>query len=108
MLDQIQFLVNNADPGILRITRAGKLNRPVPQKQFAIKITDDTGQDLHERTLARSVFTHHGMQFAKRDIKTDIVQSAHRPELLAHVTDGDDGFHGYVSERISDSGLLTL
>jgi hypothetical protein len=91
---QVQLLVDDADGQRLCVRRAFDLHRLAVQQHLAAVLAVDTGQDLHQRGLARAVLAHQGMDLAGAQVELHPVQRLDAGEGLAEVLDRNQGCHG--------------
>ena len=79
---QVQLLVDDADPLILGVAGALEVNRLAAIADAARIGLVDAGQHLHQGRLASAIFAEQGHHLARIDPKTRFVEGAHTGEGL--------------------------
>ncbi|MDF2666711.1 MAG: hypothetical protein K0R81_2561 [Microbacterium sp.] len=77
-----EVLVDDADPGGLRVARRAERHRTVVDLDRPLIGALLPGEDLHERRFARAVLADHGMHAPRADREIDPVVRGERPEPL--------------------------
>jgi hypothetical protein len=80
--DEVDFLVDRADPGFLRIPGPGERDGRVPIDDLAFVWLVDAGEDLDEGRLARAVLTDQGMDLARAEFHGNAVERNDSTEPL--------------------------
>ena len=85
MGNQVEFLVDYADAQFLRLPRAGDLNPPSVDENFAAVFPVGPAQDFHQRGLARAVFPQQHMDFSPRQVEAHLIERHDTRECFADV-----------------------
>ena len=65
MVHQLEFLMNDADAQVLRVARAGNVDRLAVDREFRRSPAGITPvEDFHQRRLAGAVLAHQRVDFA--------------------------------------------
>ena len=80
---EVDLLVDGADPGLLRLQRAGEAHRLAVQRDRAGVDRVDAGQHLDQRRLAGAVLAHQGVDLAGEEPEVDVVERRDAGERLA-------------------------
>ena len=87
VITQIEFLMNERDAAFESCANRVKLHRFSFHHDFAMVWLEDTGQNFHQRALARSIFANNGEDLPGPDGQTHIIEGQHASESLGDVTD---------------------
>ena len=83
LLHHLQFLVNLGDAQLAGNDGASDVLQLAVDVDFALVVHQRSRQDVHQRGLARAVFTHQRQHLARIQAEIDLVQRPHRAEALA-------------------------
>ena len=89
--DEIDFLIDGADPGGARVGGGGEAQQPAVEPQFAGVGQGRAGHDLDERRFAGAVLAEQRMDLAGGDAEVDVVERAHPGIGLARRDDFNAG-----------------
>ena len=92
-----KFLMHHRDAELPRAERVGGVDGIAFEAKFAAVRVVNTGEDLSERALSGTVFTHESVALAALDREAHVVQRQHAGEALRDVAEGEVG-HGGVRE----------
>src|ERR1700730_686773 len=106
VVHQLQFLMNDADAGLLRLARVGGIHAGAVVADLAGILTVDAGENLHQRGLARAVLAHQRVDLAGHQIEPSAGERAHAGGRLADVL-GFNEQHG-APRRRSRRGTLDV
>src|SRR5690606_9803400 len=71
---QAEFLMDDRDAVIARVSRRRKDDRLAVEKDFAGGRLHDAGEDLHQRRLARAILAEQGRYLPAADVEIDALQ----------------------------------
>ena len=89
--EERRLLVDDRDPGVASVGRAAQRDLDTVDEQLPAVGRVHSGEDLHERRLARPVLADEGMSLARVEVDRDVVESADRSESLGRVLEREDG-----------------
>src|SRR5262249_28856466 len=81
--EEVELLIDDADPETLRLVRGGQRDRLTVQHDLPLVRRVDTGEDFHEGRLARPVFADERHTFTGIDLEADRLQCLDTGEMLA-------------------------
>ena len=87
MAHHVQLLVNDDDPGLLRLPGIMEFDFLSLESDGTGVFGIDSGEHFHQGGLAGAVFTHEGMDFPATDFKIDMIQGVNAGEVFV------DPFH---------------
>ncbi len=100
----VQLLVDDRDPQLLGLQRAGQLDRLALEEDLSLVAGVDAGEDLHQRGLAGAVLTDEDEDLARSNLEVHILQRLHAGKPLADSLDLEDRIaHTHLLPRRSDS-----
>ena len=82
---QVEFLMNHRDPGLQGRQRPIKGDGLATQPQLPRVGLVDTGDDFHQRGLARAVLPHQRQHGARSHAQLHVIQGNHTREALADI-----------------------
>ena len=82
ILHQVDFLMDDADAQMLRFQSISDVDFPAVQRDSSSVADIDAGEDLHQRGLAGTVFTHQRVHLARAEIKPAVVQRVDAGEIF--------------------------
>ena len=94
VVHQVELLMNDADPEILRSPRRCDFDRHAFDADVAGILPIDAGEDLHQGGLSRAVLAHQGMNFAGEQFEARFLQRLHTGKRLVEIGDRDEWRHG--------------
>src|SRR5215217_1584104 len=77
VVHQVQFLMDDADPQILRGSRRWNIDGHAFNADLAGILAVDPGKNLHQGGLAGAVLTHQGMNLSREEFEASLLQSLH-------------------------------
>ena len=89
--DQIQFLMDNADPTRFRVASSMDDEGLPGEFDLTFVLGDDARQNLHQRTFASAILATQGVEFTQPHVETDRVQSGHGMKPLRHTIKPNQG-----------------
>ena len=93
--DEVDFLVDRADPERPGFARPANRDRPAVEPDLALVAAERAGHDLDQGRLARAVLSEQRMHLAGLDPKIDPLQGAHAGKRLRdsqHLNSRSQGF----------------
>ncbi len=84
--NQVQFLIDDADALPQCFARIGKTHRLTIEQNFALGGLLRSGENMHQRGLAGTVFTDQTVNFTGVEIKVHVIQRQHAGEFLDDAT----------------------
>jgi len=95
LIDEVEFLMDDANADGLGFARAGEADGFSLEEQLSLVVGDDTGEDFHEGAFAGAVFADDGVEFSPTDVERNIRECEDSGIELRDVLDGEDVFrHG--------------
>src|SRR5712691_8145650 len=85
--------MNDADAYFFRVARAFEVDGLAAKQNLTFKIGEDSGEQLHQRTLAGAVLTDNGVQLAGQNVERDVGEGGDAGEALGDVLNGDERSH---------------
>ena len=89
LLDQIEFLMDDAHSGLFGVARAAESHGVAVEPQLALEVRNHAGEDFHQRALARPVLAANRMEFAAGDVERHVGERDDAGEALRDAIDGD-------------------
>ena len=94
---EVELLVDDGDAGARGLAGAGEPHRLAVDRDLAVIVGIDAGQDLHQRRLAGAVLAHQGMDLARARREIDALEHRHIAERFADAAHGEQRWSSRVA-----------
>src|SRR5271165_6103756 len=84
MRKDAEFLIDHADPEVLRIGGRAEPDYFTFDSHFPVIVSLDSGQQFHGRAFSGAVFADQAMDFSFHQVEVDATQHADRAVALAY------------------------
>ena len=95
--DEVDLLIDRADPERLRVARLADVDRAAVEPDFALVPLQGAGQDLDQGRFAGPVLAHERMDFAGLHLEVDAIERPDAGKRLRHAHHFNTSNHGFRS-----------